>query len=238
MEEIGKSGEVGDRAYVALIGDVVDSRGLEHRSEFQSQLRDALERLERQLNGALVGRLVLLRGDEIQALFSRPEAAVEVVVQLAEDLFPVRMSYGLGYGSLSTELLSDVAQMDGPCFHHARSALEMAKRSGDWLVARGFNEPANRVVSALFRLMHVVRSRWTERQAQFVQAARSSQQKDVAARFGVSPSVVSESLKAASFTAVREGERATREALRQFGKNGELTLNSVTEPNRPLEPWR
>lgn len=39
----------------------------------------------------------------------------------------------------------------------------------------------------------------------------------VAAGFGVSPSVVSESLKAASFAAVREGELAAREALIEFG---------------------
>ena len=80
-------------------------------------------------------------------------------------------------------------------------------------------------------------SRWTSRQAELARAAREASQKDVAADFGISPSVVSESLKAASFAAVRRGEEAARAMLREFGESGEFLPESVAEP-KPETPSR
>jgi hypothetical protein len=55
--------------------------------------------------------------------------------------------------------------------------------------------------------------------------------KDVAARFGVSPSVVSESLKAAAFDAVREGEEALVTMLSEFGSKAEFKSDSAAKEN-------
>ncbi len=235
MSELGQYGESKD-VFVALIGDVVASRKIEQRAEFQTRLEAELEILSDRLDDALVGRLTVFRGDEVQGLFRRPEAVMEVVLGLADSLFPVRIVYGLGRGRLTTRVANEIARMDGPCFHRAREAVHAAAKDGRWLTALGFPPPVDRSLTALFQLMQAIRGRWTPRQAELARAARGAQQKDVAESFAISRSVVSESLKAASFTAVREGEETAREMLREFGRSGESPPESALEPNPKTGP--
>ena len=204
--------------FVALIGDIVGSRRLEGRQAVQTQVEQSLARLTDELAAShLVAPLVLTAGDEIQGLFREPPAVLPVVLGLSEALHPVRMAFGLGLGTLTTwggvgEGVN-VARMDGPCFHRARDALTVAKKERRWLSASGFGENSDVVLSALFLLMGTIRFGWTRRQALFVREARGALQKDVAAKLQVSPSVVSESLKAAGFSSLLEGEEAVRRLL-------------------------
>lgn len=215
-----------EQGYVALIGDVVRSREAADRRSLQRRLLGQIESLSHQFRGALVSPLALFKGDEIQALLSRPEAVVDLVVTLSESISPERLVFGLGYGSLSTAVDQDVGKVDGPCFHQARSAVQEAKADG-WLVARGFGATDDAVLTALFTLMGAIRVRWTDKQLAYVRAVRGTSQKSVAEEFGVSPSTVSESLKASSFADLRQGEEAAGCLLRQFGSRAEEDADSV-----------
>ncbi len=217
--------------YCALIGDVVGSRGLPDRSGLQERLRTFLAQLDRRLGPDLAARFELARGDEIQALLLRPAGAVEALSFLAEELHPVRLTWGLGLGALTTGLAERPGQIDGPAFHRARRAWQEARSSDRWLAARGFGEVEDSVLTGLFTLLGALRARWTERQNQFVREARGDLQKNVAQRLGVSPSVVSESLKAAAFQAVLQGEETARRLLEQFGPRAEVRAESPAETN-------
>ncbi len=210
-------GSRGEPQWVAVIGDVVASRRLPARSAAQRRLIAELERLGTAVGDGAAAPFTLTAGDEIQALLRRPAAAVTAVVRLADALHPARIAWGLGFGTLTTDLGPEPALLDGPCFHAARDAVAEARRRGRWAVARGFGEATDAVLSALFGLQGVIRSRWTETQARYAAAARTQLQKDVATAFGVSPSVVSESLKSAGFAAVRDAEEACAALLGRFG---------------------
>ena len=226
--------EFGSRAeseYVALIGDVVDSRNSSDRKGLQERLLREIHRLNRSDDGAFLSPLALTAGDEVQVVLTRPENVVDVVVALSDAIAPEKIIFGVGFGALSTQLDSDVARMDGPCLHRAREALGEVK-TDRWLVARGFGAVLDQVLSAVFNLIYSVRSRWKPKQLSYARAARSDrEQKEIAAEFGVNPSVVSESLKASSFSVVQEGERAARHLLEEFGSRAESALNSGKEPN-------
>jgi hypothetical protein len=227
MPEFGIEGEV----FLALIGDLEGSKRLEQRAEVQRELESALASVNLALGPALAAPLSLTAGDEIQGLFREPGAVVDAVVAVGDAVFPARLIHGLGLGTLATDLGPDPALLDGPCFHRAREAVVEARGEGSWLVARGLREPGDVVVSALFRLLGELRSRWTDIQAEHVRHARGRAQKEVAERLGKAESTVSESLKAAGFHAVLEGERAVRMALRRFGQEAEEQINSVVEAN-------
>lgn len=226
MSQFGAEAE---SQFAALVGDVVSSRSSPDRSRLQQKLLQEIERLNRCFKVAFASPLALTSGDEVQALMAQPEAAVSVVVSLTEAIAPERLIFGLGYGELSTDIYPNVTQIDGPCFHAARSALQ-EKDADPWLIARGFGQSEDDVLTSLFTLMKAVRSRWTEKQLGYVRAVRQKPQKEVAAEFDVSPSTVSESLKASSFTAVLEGEKAARQLLRDFGSQTESSTNSGKRP--------
>lgn len=218
-----------EASYTALIGDLVESRNAPARGDLQRRLLGELERLNLDVKGSLTRPLSLTAGDEVQGLFSHPEGVVPVVVALSDVVAPERWSFGVGHGDLTTDLHEDVARIDGPCFHRAREALERAG-ADRWLAALGFGATEDAVLTALFTLMNAVRGRWTDKQLDYIRAARRKPQKEVARDFGVSPSTVSESLKSASFTAVLDAERAVMQLLEHFGLRGECTANSGGEP--------
>lgn len=204
--------------YAAFIADVAGSRKLTDRAGLQRRLRQLLDQLSAEHQGALTGRLVLLRGDEIQGLLSRPSAVVGLLSTLATEIFPHRLHCGVGYGPVTTDLLPDPAQMDGPCFYSARAALDRAERTDSWMVAEGFGSPQDQTLTTIFALMHAIRGSWTGRQNEIAHLARTAQQKEVASKLGVSPSVVSESLKASSFRAIRDGEETAAQILATFDR--------------------
>lgn len=229
MNEFGKYDEL---SWGALIGDVVGSRELEDRAGFQERLKGELLRLNRRLGpDALATPLALTAGDELQGLFHRYSSMVIVLRELSERLHPVRIVYGVGFGPLSIPPGPQVALLDGPCFHAARRALERSRREDRWATVEGLGDPEDQVLGALLQLVDGLRGGWTAKQNRYAAAARGRLQKDVAAMFDVSPSVVSESLRSARAETVAEGEAAAIALLEQFCYLTELDMRSHFEPN-------
>jgi len=215
-----------DSNLYALIGDVVGSRELDDRAEVQRTLAELLESLNHRFWGggdseaSLAAPIKLTAGDEMQALLRAPAPTVEIVVSIADALYPVEVVWGLGMGSISTDLVEDVALVDGPCFHHAREAVEDAADRGAWLQARGFPEPFSDSLSALFQLIGAVRSRWKPAQMRYIRSARDRAQTEVAQMHGVDESTVSKALQAARFRDVEAAEEATRRLLDWIADGG------------------
>jgi hypothetical protein len=206
-----------DPVHFALIGDIVSSRDLPDRAGVQRRLQAELRRLNDELGPALTAPLKLTAGDEVQGLLGPPERVVDILLAVAEGLHPARLVWGLGRGTLDTDLSDDVSVLDGPCLHRARDAVEAAKSGGRWLVTRGLPEPHGRVLEALMDLLAAIRSGWTETRARYVREARGRQQQEVAARLGVSKQAVHQALAAAHFAPVLEAEAAARDLLEWLG---------------------
>lgn len=194
--------------YVALIGDIRGSRQLEDRAGVQEELRQALEQLPEELDEATVSRPVITTGDEFQGLFHTPRAAVEALGRLDERFVELSFAFGIGVGGLDTDLREEAVGMDGPCFHHARAALEAAKDESVGIRVAGFGAQADRLASAVLALVAATRSDWTKVQARYARALRdAATQQAVAERFDRSKSSVSESLAVAHVREVRAAER-------------------------------
>lgn len=207
--------------YFALIGDIVASRQLEDRADVQRRLEAVLDALNAEPGEAKAAPLRLTAGDEVQGLLNTAGPVMTILARIEDALHPAKMVWGLGRGTLSTDLKADVATLDGSCFHRARSALAAARHDDTWLRAEGFGAPHDEVLNALFRLMGAVRSRWTDVQARYVREVRGRLQREVAERLGVSEPAVSKSLNAARFAAIDEAERATTALLAWLSDTGE-----------------
>jgi len=221
METRARESRADRDVYYALIGDVVSSRSLTNRAEVQHRLQELAATLNGELeDGALAAPLRVTAGDELQGLLERPEPVVDITVRLADHLHPVRLTWGLGRGTLTTELGADVATLDGPCFHRARRAAERAAEEDRWLLEEGLPSPQGRILTALFALMSGIRSDWTETQAKYVREVRGRRQKDVAEELGRHKSTISKALASSRYEEIEEGEGAARELLRWIVSDG------------------
>lgn len=205
--------------YVALIGDIRGSRDLEDRAQVQERFEGTLEDANETFDEAIAADLVITTGDEFQGLFTTPSAALGVLVTIADELAPIRFVFGLGRGTLETKLKPQAVGMDGPCFHRAREALEAASQQQVFARVSGFGASTDPWANTVLSLVGVVRERWTDRQRAFIRAYRElPTQRAVAQRFEVSPSVVSESLTAASFHRVHDAETFLAQRLEEASR--------------------
>jgi hypothetical protein len=202
--------------YVAILGDLRGSRDRGDRAELQRRLKTLLRGMKTRqpLRKARAAGPEITSGDEFQVLLhanresGSGEAVIAYVREITEDLGG-GVTFGLGLGSLSTPLGEPVRELDGPCFHHARRALERAKHEDRWAAVSGAPAPLQPAMNSLLRLTGSLRASWTPRQGEIIRELRTTPlQKDVARSLGVTPPVISAALKSARFDAIREAEEA------------------------------
>ena len=118
--------------YGAAVLDVVASKSSANRAELQARLNEAIGGFNERFQAILSVPAGITVGDEWEFLTVRPSHSYELVQWFQEALRPqgVELYAGLGIGGLRTPPAADIRQMDGPCFHLARRAVEIAKESG------------------------------------------------------------------------------------------------------------
>jgi hypothetical protein len=184
------------QVYLALIGDVVRSRQSGDRAELQSRLSAGLERLNGLYRNRVASAFVVTVGDEFQGLLTSGDGLTGMLAHMRAAAFPEELRFGLGIGPLSTPLRQPAIGMDGPCFHRARAAIGRAA-AGATLVEVDGPEPSP--AFAIFaNLQAALRAGWTDRQRQVLDLAMTGLSgRAIAHSLGISPSAVSQHLRAA-----------------------------------------
>ncbi|MFO7550787.1 MAG: SatD family protein [Haliea sp.] len=145
--------------YLALIGDICGSRGVADREELQHTLQSVLEELNRVHATALASPFTITLGDEFQALLTTAKPIWEMVAVVEASLYPVRVRFGFGLGTIATAINPEAAlAMDGPAFHHARDAMTVLKEEGGLFLIEGV--PGVKLANHSLRLISELQSQW------------------------------------------------------------------------------
>jgi hypothetical protein len=117
--------------YTALIIDLKKSRSYkpEVRASIQHYIASVIRSLNEIFSGSLAKDVDFSAGDEIQGLFSSPQAAYLYLRMFCMLIFPVEVRAGMGIGewNVRIENASSTAQ-DGPAYHNARYAIKKVKK--------------------------------------------------------------------------------------------------------------
>ena len=214
-------GTSGSRAkYLAVIGDVVKSRELPDRSRFQQQLRSSIGRVNEEFSSSIASNFVLTIGDEFQGLLKRVDNIPQMLAVIRSGIHPIEQRVGIGIGSLDTALEPEAIGMDGPCFHRARDAIELAKTYGTSIeVETGYSNEAFRIYSLLYSK---IRKQWTARQQQvFDLSMMGLAGKEIAEQLEITPSAVSQHLSAVGANVIFEATRIWVDILTRTYKSAE-----------------
>lgn len=109
-----------------LIGDIVKSRKVKQRKELQLKLENALFRINNDYQRFIESKFLVTVGDEFQGVLKPTAPVYKIICIIAESIFPVQVRLGLGLGSITTPVKETALGMDGPVFHAAREALNIA----------------------------------------------------------------------------------------------------------------
>ena len=119
-------------AYIAVIADVVGSRGLDpdSRSLLQEELQEFLLTVNEGYADSIAAAFVITTGDEFQGLLKDASMVPDLLWAAKTQVKRTGIRFGIGYGTLHTALLAEAVGMDGPAFHNAREAIVVAKKEG------------------------------------------------------------------------------------------------------------
>lgn len=202
--------------YVAFIADLAASRALPARTRaaLQTALRASARDFNRRYRRHLAARFAVTLGDELQGLFTSAAPVWEVSHALRLQFPTVDWVVACGRGPLSTPLHRGVTapELDGPCFHAARSAMEQAKRLGLVLAFEGF-DPALTACAAYYSALY---RGWTVRQRAVATAQRATggaRLDELARLLRVSPSAVSHVRRRMAWPLVAAGDRVFQDLL-------------------------
>lgn len=202
--------------YVAFIADLAASRALPARSRagLQASVRTAARDFNLRFRRHRAARFAVTLGDELQGLFTSADPVWEVSHALRLRFPGVDWVVACGRGALSTPVHRAVTapELDGPCFHAARHALEHAKRLGLVLAFEGF-DPALTACASYYSALY--RS-WTPRQravAAAQRATRGARLDELARLLRVGPSAVSHVRRRMAWPLVAAGDSVFQELL-------------------------
>lgn len=162
-----------DTRYVALLADAARSRALPAtgRAALQAGLRAATRPFNRRWKSAVAAGFALTRGDEIEVLLTGPQPVWDIAHHLRHAFPDVHWVFGCGSGAIATPLAPTAPEVDGPCFHAARAALDEAKRRHQVWAFQGFARDAD--LNGFAAYYSALYWTWTERQRRVALELRS-----------------------------------------------------------------
>jgi hypothetical protein len=206
--------------FVAILGDIVSSRQLggARRMYLQRAFRELLADLDHAFAPALVAKFTITTGDEFEGLIhasSASEVVPDLIWRVEEALATIALRFGIGMGSLDTDIVEDVHSIDGPAFHAAREAIEIAARKSILGgVFRGFGEEHDAILGGIAGVLHHHRFRWSRQQRRLANLLRRGMRKtEAAGQLKISKQAVSMYARAAGWDAYAAGEVAWRMAI-------------------------
>jgi len=195
--------------YAVLIADVVGSRT---RRNLRAVLGQRLETASRtHLRGKYI-RLpyAITAGDEFQTIVRSYERLPELIFDLRERLWPLRLRMGIGIGRVPGRLRGPVNRLGGEAFQFARTALEGVKRGegNKFKVLTGFktNDAVfDSTANLIYALQDTLLLKNTEKQWQTIAVFRKNRRLQATAKaMGLDMSTVSRNLKRGYFWQVEQ----------------------------------
>ncbi|HVE72218.1 MAG TPA: SatD family protein [Thermoanaerobaculia bacterium] len=206
----------GERPWIAVIGDMVESRALSARDRAAAQHEFArlISLLNSRFRRSIASRFVVTLGDEFQALLSGTHIIPDIVWTIESEYHEREVRLGFGLGALHTPMQPVALNIDGPVLHHARSAIAVARKRrilGGVFDGFGIHDT---VLNGFAMLLRHSRQQMTERQRTVIAHLREGlPQTQIAKELEITKQAVSDHAIAAGWEAYKAAEAGWRISL-------------------------
>ena len=152
-----------NNSYLAIIGDIVKSRKIANREQVQNQLEETLQIINNKYSPVITSKFLITLGDEFQGLLIPTDLLFDIITDIAEAMEPVQIRFGVGHGSISTNLNDVALGMDGPAFYQARHAVDKAHKYKGHVIIFQSKTPDNSelAIQTILLLLSQIRNLWS-----------------------------------------------------------------------------
>lgn len=213
--------------YIALIGDIKMSKSIKNRGEIQIHVTNILKTVNDKYADSIASKFLITLGDEFQGLLLSGEHVMDIIHFISEKLYPVKIRFGIGIGTITTEINPDAAiGADGPAYYMARECIDHMKMAegtkgrvcGDVQIRiEGSHQIYELTLNTIFNLMHCIEHDWTAKQKKIANYALSNKEKqtDIAKHFNVSQSHIQQVLSTTHFYTCKDAYESVNTILKE-----------------------
>lgn len=216
--------------YIAIIGDIKDSKRIKNRSQIQGKLNRVLNDVNEAYVADISAKFIVTLGDEFQGLLESIEHLLDIIRYIQREMYPVRLRFGIGLGEISTNIFSGAAiGADGSAYYAARKMIEqlrgeekkLKKQAADIQLSIYDKERFEITeINTVLALMKVIENGWSEKQRFTIwdMAQNGGSQEECAKRMDTTQSTVARRLADGNFLTYERAGKTVDEALRRLGR--------------------
>lgn len=216
--------------FIAIIGDIKDSKELENRREVQQKLNCVLKNVNKIFAEDISANFIITLGDEFQGLLSGCGHILDIIKYIQRELYPVRLRFGVGFGKIHTAIFRDAAiGADGPAYYAARKMIEelreqekrLKKQAADIQISiYGTEKFEVTEINTMLVLMKLMEDGWSEKQRYTIwdMEQNGGSQEECAKRMRTTQSTVARRLAEGNYVVYVRVRKVVKEAIRRLGE--------------------
>lgn len=214
-----------NKVYIAIIGDIIGSKNIEERNNFQKKFKAVLEDVNKRYKDSIASKFMITLGDEFQGLLGRSDNLFDIIFDIEKAMKPVEFRFGVGIGYIDTDINPDIPLgSDGPAYHYARKMIDKLKlkeskykNSPTNILIFTDREDTNVLLESILELTYAIKSKWTDRQIEIIEIYKNNDENQykAAEKLGVKQSTVNKAIKASMFYQYDKGIESIKQYLRK-----------------------
>jgi len=214
--------------YIAIIGDLMESKKIQARGEIQEKLKEVLNSINSIYTNDISSNFIITLGDEFQGLLCRGENVMKILSEIEDRMYPVKIRFGIGVGAITTEINRSMAiGADGPAYYKAREAMEylreQEKRKQTVTANMRFefedgNQEIETMINTILGLLTVMKNSWSNRQREVISDMMKHQdsQKNAAQRLNIQQPTVQKILSKGNYYSYKDAFNTVGRALEEI----------------------
>lgn len=166
--------------YVAIIGDIVDSKKIKDRKAIQQKFKNILADINVKYSEDIASKFTITLGDEFQGLLKNTNNIMKIICEIEMAMSPIELRFGIGIGDISTDINFDnSSEIDGPAYHRARKMIkEIESRKSQYterhsnimICSEENNIEIDELLNSILSVCTALKSKWTDRQKEIIYA--------------------------------------------------------------------
>lgn len=217
-------------SYIAIIGDIKESKKIAERKSTQLMLNGILDRINSKYETSISAKFIITLGDEFQGLLCDAKVLIDIIEEIQREMYPVKIRFGIGFGKITTDINSEMALgADGPAYYKAREAIQRLKKNEQQNKIQPSDirieiEEDMHLISAMLNtiltMITMIQTNWSDRQREIIFDFdnHKGSQKECASRLGISQSSVQRGLIKGNYYAYYEAKETVKNVLREYGE--------------------
>ena len=218
--------------YVAIIGDIIDSKKINNRNEVQQKLKRVLLEINQSYDEIIAANFMISLGDEFQGLICKQEKVFDIINDIEMNMFPVKIRFGIGVGKIDTDIFkNNTLEIAGPAYYNARksiSILNERKKSYEKIATNIIIDSGDKLrtqdelINSILSLIYISKSKWKQNSINVIKSylKNNCNQYAVAKDLGVQQPAISKTLNNSNFYTINHSYNVLKNTMKERDDNG------------------